>query len=192
MYCTNIYSKATIYVSELILTPVSAFDIKYKKCNAKNLRKCIFTASSRVSFAYFPKTALGHGWCPPSIPFRIFVDYVTMSNWNPMQYLRCSFLWQKIRNSWKLLLTVVKENFTLNVTGLIYPTLKHKDKFRLRQLSIPSGIYMFKLSKKNTRNVLNIFLISSKHIRMVSLASIINFEHILHFILLFLSLHLSK
>ena len=191
MYCTNIYSKATIHVSELILTPVSPFDIKYKKCNAKNLRKCIFRASSRVSFAYFPKAALDHGWCHP-IPFRIFVDYVTMSNWNPMQYLRCSFLWQKIRNSWKLLLTVVKENFTLNVTGLIYPTLKHKDKFRLRQLSIPSGIYMFKLSKKNTRNVLNIFLISSKHIRMVSLASIINFEHILHFILLFLSLHLSK
>ena len=65
MYCTNIYSKATIHVSELILTPVSPFDVKYKKCNAKNLRKCIFTASSRVSFAYFPKTALGHGWCPP-------------------------------------------------------------------------------------------------------------------------------
>ena len=62
MYCTNIYSKATIHVSELILTPVSPFDIKYKKCNAKNLRKCIFTASSRVSFAYFPKTALGHGY----------------------------------------------------------------------------------------------------------------------------------
>ena len=31
----------------------------------------------------------------------------------------------KIGNSWKLLLTVVKESFALNVTGLLDQTLKH-------------------------------------------------------------------
>ena len=31
----------------------------------------------------------------------------------------------KIGNSWKLLWTVVKETFTLNVTGLLDQTLKH-------------------------------------------------------------------
>ena len=33
--------QSTIYVSELILTPFSPFYIKYKKCNVKNLWKCI-------------------------------------------------------------------------------------------------------------------------------------------------------
>ena len=54
------YSKAATYVSELILTPFSPFDIKYRKRNAKNLRKCIFRASKRVSFSNFPKVALDH------------------------------------------------------------------------------------------------------------------------------------
>ena len=55
----NLY-KATIYVSELILTP---FDIKYKKMHdAKNLWKCIFRASRRVSFSYFPKALFDNWW----------------------------------------------------------------------------------------------------------------------------------
>ena len=39
MYYTQIYDKATIYVNELILTQFSRFDTKYKKLNAKILRK---------------------------------------------------------------------------------------------------------------------------------------------------------
>ena len=35
----------------------------------------------------------------------------------------------KIGNSWKRLLTVVTENFVLNVTGLLDPIMKHVDKF---------------------------------------------------------------
>ena len=34
-YYTKIYSKATIYVKELILTPFSLFDITCKKLNLK-------------------------------------------------------------------------------------------------------------------------------------------------------------
>ena len=36
-------------------------------------------------------------------------------------------------NGRKLLMTVVTESFVLNVTGLVDWTLKHIDKFRLRQ-----------------------------------------------------------
>ena len=39
----------------------------------------------------------------------------------------------KIGNSWELLETVVTESFVLNATGLLDPTLKLIDKFRLRQ-----------------------------------------------------------
>ena len=41
--------------------------------------------------------------------------------------------------------SVMKE---LNVTGLLDPTLKCIDHFRLRQQSIPSTICIFKVSKK--------------------------------------------
>ena len=86
IYYTKIYSKATIYVNELILTPFNSFDIKCKKLNAKNLWKCIFRASRRVSFSYFPKVAFDHrgrGQCPP-ISFRIFVDHVSVEKPSPM------------------------------------------------------------------------------------------------------------
>ena len=43
----------------------------------KNLWKYTFRASMKVSFSYFPNTALDRGrWNP--IPFRIFVDHLTM------------------------------------------------------------------------------------------------------------------
>ena len=83
MYYLKIYSKATVLVSELILTP---FDIKHKKLNVENLRKFIFMPSRRVSFPYFPKVALDHrgkGGCPP-ISFKIFVDHVTILKSTPM------------------------------------------------------------------------------------------------------------
>ena len=65
--------------------------------------------------------------------FRIFVDHAGIFSSSPMQHLRWSYLWQKIGNSWKLLLTVVIAIFILNVTRLLDPTLKHIDKFRLAQ-----------------------------------------------------------
>ena len=65
----RIYNKATIYLSELMLTPFSLFDIKCRKFNAKNLWKwkCISRASRRVSFSYFLQielfvTKIGIGW----------------------------------------------------------------------------------------------------------------------------------
>ena len=54
-YTTEVFNKAIIYVNELILTPLSLFDITI---NAKYLWKCIFRATRRLSFSYFPKGAL--------------------------------------------------------------------------------------------------------------------------------------
>ena len=64
MCYTKSCNKATIFVNELLLTPFSPFDIKCKKVNAKNLWKCIFKGSRRVSFSYFPKIALDYGVSP--------------------------------------------------------------------------------------------------------------------------------
>ena len=84
------------------------------------------------------------------------MDHVTIFNSRPMPHQRWSFLWQKIGNGWKLL-AVVTKSFVLNVTGLLDPTLKSIDKMRLRQLSIPSAIYIFKVSKKQTRTTCQIY-----------------------------------
>ena len=72
----------------MILTPFSPCGIKCKILNVKNLWKCIFRAYRSVSFAYFPKAALDNkeGKGQPSIPFRIFVDHVTLFNSNPIQH----------------------------------------------------------------------------------------------------------
>ena len=93
----------------------------------------------------------------PLIPFRIFEDHVKILSLSPIQQLRCSSLWQEIGNGWKLLLTVVTESFVLNVTCLLDPTLKCINKFRLRQKSIPSDIYMFKISKKHTKTTYQVY-----------------------------------
>ena len=53
---------------------------------AKNYWKCIFRASRRVSFSYFPKVAINNWGCVSPIPFRIFVDYFTGFNSIPMGY----------------------------------------------------------------------------------------------------------
>ena len=94
--------------------------------------KYIFWTSRRVSFSYFPKVAFNHGGCPP-IPFRIFMNHVIILSLSYIKHLRWSSLWQKISNNWELLLTVATESFILNMTGLVDPTLKQTDKFRLRQ-----------------------------------------------------------
>ena len=67
------------------------------------------------------------------VPFSIFIDHVRIISSSPMQHLRWSSLPQKNGNSWELVLTVVAESFVLNVTGVLDPTLKSIDKFRLRQ-----------------------------------------------------------
>ena len=56
-----IYSKTKIYVKKLISTPFNPFDIKCKELNTKNLWKCIFRASRKVSFWYFCSVALDNG-----------------------------------------------------------------------------------------------------------------------------------
>ena len=72
------------------------------------------------------------------------------------------------------------------MTGLLDPTLKHTDEFRLRQQNVLSGICMFKVSKakkkkKKVRNMSNIFKVNNKDTRTTSGASITIFEHISHF-----------
>ena len=51
----------------------------------------------------------------------------------------------EIANGWKLLLTVVRYSFLLNVTGLLNLNLKYINEFRLRQYSTPSVTDMFKV-----------------------------------------------
>ena len=68
--------------------------------------------------------------------------------------------------------------------------LRNIDKFKLRQQSISFAIYMFKGSKKN--NVSDIFKVNNKDTRTTSGASIVNFEHVPHFILLILLLNSNK
>ena len=60
-------------------------------------------------------------------------------------------MWQQIGNSWKLLTNVVTNSFVLKVSGLLDPTLKCMP-------SIPSDIYLFKLSKKDTRTMCQLYL----------------------------------
>ena len=47
--------------------------MKKTSSNAKNVWKCIFRISRRVSFLYFPKVALNHGRCPPPHPYLLDV-----------------------------------------------------------------------------------------------------------------------
>ena len=65
----------TAIINELILSPFSWFYNKCQKLAAKNLWKCIFRASKRVSCLYFPNVAADDEGCP-TIPFRIFVDVI--------------------------------------------------------------------------------------------------------------------
>ena len=86
----------------------------------------------------------------PYKPFRISVDHVTIFNSSPMQLLRWS--------SWlETAVDCCYIELRFNMTGLLDPTLKCIDKFRLRQGSIPSAIYMFKVSKKHTRTTCQIY-----------------------------------
>ena len=94
----------------------------------KNLWKCIFRTSWRVSFSYFPKFALDnvggeHSLC------ALFVMFLIIVTWR----------------------------FFINVIGFLDLTLKCIDKFRLRQYSITFTIYMFKVIKKHKRATCQIY-----------------------------------
>ena len=78
--------KATIYIDELLLTLFSPFDIKCKKLNSTNLWKCIFKASRRVSFLYFPKVSLDHWGCPDT--FKNFWGPYYNIQFKPYETLR--------------------------------------------------------------------------------------------------------
>ena len=88
-----------------------------------------------MNFSHFPKVLLHHVRCP-LIYFRSFMDHVTIFSTSHMHYLKMELFWQKIGNSWKLLLIAVTESFILNVMRLLDPILKHKDKFRLQSDSL--------------------------------------------------------
>ena len=61
----KIYSKFTVYINELILTPFSPFDIKCKKINLmwKTSGNAFLGYLGQI-FSDFPKVALDHGGCP--------------------------------------------------------------------------------------------------------------------------------
>ena len=76
--------------------------------------------------------------CPPLIPFRIFVDYVTIFNSSPMRQLRQ--LRQQLRQLIQALCNelFVTKLISLNVTELLDLTLKHnKNQIKAIKYSIP-------------------------------------------------------
>ena len=108
---------------------ISSFDIKCKNLMWK-ISKNVFSGHLGEWVFYIFLTL--HS-IMGVVPFSIFIDHVRIISSSPMQHLRWSSLSQKNGNSWELVLTVVAESFVLNVTGVLDPTLKSIDKFRLRQ-----------------------------------------------------------
>ena len=126
----KLYKNATICINDWI-TSFSQFDINAKKLNLmQKTSGNVFLGYLGVSFSYFPKVASDHGRSP-HISFRSFMDHVTIFSASSMYHLQWISLRQKIGNSWKLPLTIVTENFLLNMAGLLDPTLKDIDKLRL-------------------------------------------------------------
>ena len=69
-----------------------------------------------MSFSYLPKIAFDNGGCYP-IPFRIFVDHVTIFSSGPAQHLGYRGICdQKVAHGWNLLLDIVRYD---NVAGLL-------------------------------------------------------------------------
>ena len=156
-----------------------------KRFNAKNLSKCIFRAS-RKTFSYFRRLH----WIMVGVPQYLleFSLYYSVSS-SSMQDLRWSSLWQKIWNGWKLFLTVATESFILYVAGFLELTegtdnLGLRQKYSIQQLHV-------QIQQKNTKNVSSISKVNMKDTR-TSVASIVNSEYILHFVLLLLLLNSNK
>ena len=92
--------------------------------------------------------------------FHIYPRFHPIMGEYPPYFLE--FLWIMLQYSIQTLCniwggTLFDKNIFLNVIGLLDLTLKHIDKFRLRQKSIPSGNYMFKVSKKYTITACQIY-----------------------------------
>ena len=178
----NIYSKATIKVNELILIRFSPFDIKCKKINTKNLRKCIFRAFGRVSLSYFH--TLGHVWVPPDTPQNFRRSYCNIQ-FNPDAAYKM-----------ELFVTINRKQLE-TVVDCCYKELRLIcDSRTNRYIQVQTTKYSVQhlhaqSPHKNTRNVSNIFKFNNKDTR-TSFASIVNFEHISHFILLLLVLNSNK
>ena len=95
---------------------------------------------------------------------------------------------KKIENSQKLLLTVATESFALNVTGFPDMTLENIYLDQGNKIFHPAFTCSNSAKKtKKTRNMSNIFKVNNnKDTSTMSVASIVNFEHILQFILMLL------
>ena len=125
------YSKAAVYVNELVLTPFSPSDIKCKKLMRKTSGNAFLGHLGEWDFHIFPSLhSMVGSIC------RYFFEFL----WIMLQYsvqalsnIKDGALWQNISDSWKLLLAVVTKSFVVNVTGFQDPTMKHIDKFRLKQ-----------------------------------------------------------
>ena len=82
MFCTKMYKEAAIYVNELILTPLSPFDIKCKKLYFE--KALMWKISGYVFLGHLggcvsqtlPKAALDHGECPLIIFNSISTQYL--------------------------------------------------------------------------------------------------------------------
>ena len=111
------------------MTPFSPFGIECKNLIAKNFWKCIFRASRRCVFIFLYSIMGGD----PHHNFKKFCGLCYNIQSNPYTKSKVG-----------LFVTI---NIFLNVICLLNLTPKHLDKFRLRQKSIPSGNYMFRVRK---------------------------------------------
>ena len=115
----KIYSKFTVYINELILTPFSPFDIKCKKINLmwKTSGNAFLGYLGQRFFQIFPRLHSIMGGVPNSFQnfhgcYNIQFKSYTVS--------KIKLFVTKNRKQLELLLTVATESF-LNVTGLLIP-----------------------------------------------------------------------
>ena len=110
-----------------------------------------FFGHLRVSFYYFPNTALNYEGFPPLIPFRIFVDHVAIFSSSHMQHLRWCTLWQKMVIAGNCCWLLLQSFVFLNVVELLHPTLKCIDKFSWGNKVFHPPFTCSKLAKKNNK-----------------------------------------
>ena len=115
----KIYSKFTVYINELILTPFSPFDIKCKKINL------MWKTSGNVFLGYLgerffqisPRLHSIMGGVPNSFQNFRGCYNIQFKSYTPS---KIKLFVTKNRKQLELLLTVATESF-LNVTGLLIP-----------------------------------------------------------------------
>ena len=107
---------------------------------------------------------------------------ITIFRSSSMQHLRWSSLRQKMGDSWKLLLTFVTQNFIVDDSETHRSIQIKAIKYSICHLNVNS---QQKNPKKHQNNLSDIFKVKNKVNRMASGAFVVNFENILHFILIF-------